>query len=535
MTDHDPSAIDSRFARRSAWIDRAVGFVFVAILCAPHVDHLLREDAERGPFREQRNAATRPTPAKDSSELRAYPLAYQNYWNDAFGLRDVLLHGNALLKALGFGVLPGSDHVLGKDGWIFWRGKRVLDVWRGVAPLTTQELEDWRIRLEHRRTQCAALGAKYLFVICPEKPTVYPEFLPDRFDKVGPSRLDQLLEFLRGRSDVDVLDLRPVLLAAKADDRPGNAAYYEVGTHWRSRGAALGCAAILEHLKSASPALTPLPLSQYIAVAGDGQGDTEARALYLEREFPQLDHAITPKVLAAELLSLGGFPRVRSTRVASRPELPKAVVFHDSFGVYLEKPMAEAFSRLTMVWNYVFDEELVKREKPDVVVEMFAERTLYTLDPRDLGSRRDPVREAFEASSDVRYRLDPTRPESLTAMYRAKLAAKSGQDGATVVAFTGLGAPDCFVLPEFDLTAPRLLVRLDVTSPEATTLAVHYKRRGDPNYDPERRVEIALDAGRTETFLEIPEPALVDRLIVTPSRLKGEFLFHAVEVRAASR
>lgn len=535
MDEPTTSRTDPRFDQRARRLDRGLLFVFIAVLAAPHIDHLLRDDSQRGPSREQRNAAPRPTPARTLQELRSYPTAYQNYWNDSFGLRDALLRGNALLKAYGFGVLPGVDHVLGKEGWIFWRGKRVLDVWRGVLPMDASELEAWRTRLEHRRAQCAALGARYLFVFCPEKPTIYPEFLPERFDSVGPTRLDQLLAHLHGRSDVDVLDLRPTLLAAKANDAPGNATYYEVGTHWRARGAALGCAAILDHLKRDFPRLTPLPLSAYITTPGDGQGDTEARALYLEEEFPQLDHAITPKVLAAELLSLGGFPRVRSTRVASRPELPKAVVFHDSFGVYLEKPMAEAFSRLTMVWNYVFDEELVKREKPDVVVEMFAERTLYTLDPRDLGSRRDPVREAFEASSDVRYRLDPTRPESLTAMYRAKLAAKSGQDGATVVAFTGLGAPDCFVLPEFDLTAPRLLVRLDVTSPEATTLAVHYKRRGDPNYDPERRVEIALDAGRTETFLEIPEPALVDRLIVTPSRLKGEFLFHAVEVRAASR
>lgn len=535
MTDHHPSAIDSRFAQRSAWIDRATLFVFIAILCAPHLDHVVREDAERGPFREQRNAAARPAPVRSLTELRAYPRAYQDYWNDAFGLRDVLLHGNALLKALGFGVLPGVDHVLGKDGWIFWRGKRVLDVWRGAAPLTAQELEDWRSRLEHRRSQCAALGAKYLFVLCPEKPTLYPEYLPARFDQVGPSRLDQLLESLRGRSVVDVLDLRPTLLAAKAEDRPGNAVYYEVGTHWRARGAALGCAAILEHLKSAFPTLTPLPLSEYVAVEGDGQGDTEARALYLENEFQQLDHALAPRSRHAEVTRLGGFPRVRTTRIANRPELPRAVVFHDSFGVYLELPMAEAFSGLTMVWNYIFDEDLVKREKPDVVIEMFAERTLYTLDPRDLGSRRDPVREAFDAASDVRYRLDPNQPENLTAMYRAKVASKAGEAGAAVVEFSGLGAPDCFVLPQFDLTAPRLLIRLDISAPEATTLAVHFKRNGDPSYDPERRVEVALDAGRNETFLEIPEPDLVDRLIVTPSRRKGDFLFHAIEVRAAAR
>ena len=226
MNDSTTPSIDSRFERHGRRLDRGLLVIFLAVLAAPHVDHLVRDDAKRGPFREQRNASPRPTPARNLDELRAYPAAYQNYWNDAFGMRDVLLRGNALLKAIGFGVLPGIDHVLGKDGWIFWRGKRVLDVWRGVLPLPESDLDAWRNRLEHRRAQCAALGARYLFVVCPEKPTLYPEFLPERFTKVGPSRLDQLLEFLRGRSDVDVLDLRPTLVAAKSADQPGNATYY---------------------------------------------------------------------------------------------------------------------------------------------------------------------------------------------------------------------------------------------------------------------------------------------------------------------
>ncbi len=524
--------IDDRFARRGRSIDRVVFSLFIVALIAPWIDHLVREDAARGPFREHRNAAPRPAAVKSLADLRAFPLAYQSYWNDTFGLRDVLLHGNGVLKALLFGVAPGPDHVIGKDGWIYWRGRRILDVWRGVAPLSNDELEAWRLRLERRRDQCRALGARYLFVFCPEKPSIYPEHLPDRFDKVGPSRLDQLLEYLRGRTDVDVLDVRDALIAAKRGDQPGDAAYYELGTHWRSRGAALACAAIVEHLKAAFPRLTPLSLDVFSPTGEEGPGDTEARSLYLENEYPQKDHTLAPKVTRSEVTRLGGFPRVRSSRIPSQPDLPRAVVFHDSFGAYLERPMSEAFSQLTMVWNYIFDEDLVKREKPDVVIEMFAERTLVTLDPKDSAPRQDPTQAAFASASDVRFRLDAANTKELVPMYRATLRSAKDASGDDLVEFTGLGKPDSFVLPEFDLTAARLHLHIDITSPAATPFTVYYKQKGDENYAPDHKVAIDLTEGRNDRYLTLDVRDLVDRLVVCPGNARGKYLLHAVEIRA---
>lgn len=528
MTLETPRVADERFTR---WRGRIDLFTIVAAAIAtfaPTADEWLRDDESRGPHREQRPIAPKPATPRSFAELRAWPSAWQTWWNDRFGLRDQLLRGNGVLKVVGFSVGPGKDHVVGKDGWLYWRGAGVLESWRGADPMDESTLAAWRTRLQSRRDRCAALGAHYLFVLVPEKVTAYPEHLPDRYRKIGPSRADRLFEALAD-SGIDAFDLRPTIAAAKRLDRPGNAAYFEHGTHWRHWCAALATADVLEHLRSRFPSLPTLPLDRFVPVPSEGLGDSEARAMYVDDFFRQEEHAIEPAAPRATTVRLGGFPRLRSTMIANEPDLPCAIVFHDSFGIYLEKPLAESFSSLTMVWSYAFDEALVEKERPDVVIEWFAERVLQTLDPTDGPRSRDLAAEF--AAAAPRFSLDPRDASRWTPMYRASLVAGGVADDPWLQ-FDGHGPPDCVVLPEFALGGARLLVRYDVTAPAATTLEVFYKRAGDTNYSPANRIERPLTAGRNEGFLEIEVDSLVDRLILSPGRARGRYQVRVFEIRA---
>ena len=49
-------------------------------------------------------------------------------------------------------------------------------------------------------------------------------------------RADQLLAYMRAHSDVDLLDLRDIVTAAK----PGALLYHLYNTHWNDRGALAG-------------------------------------------------------------------------------------------------------------------------------------------------------------------------------------------------------------------------------------------------------------------------------------------------------
>jgi hypothetical protein len=67
------------------------------------------------------------------------------------------------------------------------------------------------------------------------------------------------------------------------------------------------------------------------------------------------------------------------------PSLPRAVIFHDAFAVFLVPYLAEHFSHATWVWRPKFDGNLVRRLRPDIVIEERVERHLM----------RAPIRNVF--------------------------------------------------------------------------------------------------------------------------------------------
>lgn len=361
-------------ATRAHVFDWLTVVLFGVVLLAPTADYLVRSDSERGPGPELRLAAPRPEAPRSLADLAAYPARYEAYWKDSFGLRDVLLRWHSALKVFVFGVSPDSTHVIGKDRWIFNDNNRIIDNWRGATPLREEELEQWKQRIERRRDTCAKIGAHYLFSLAPDKPQIYPDYLPDRYNKVGPSRMDQVFDHVRQHSDADILDLRPTLRALRVDDKPGDYVYYALGTHWQKRGALAGYNQMVAHLQPRFPSLLLQPAANHQPMSAPG-GDSEARNMYIGDLLQQLQHGLMLRERRARLVTRSDQPR-RVTYEIDDPSLPRVVIFHDSFGLDLEDEWSETCSRLTMVHSYDFDIGLIRSERPNLVIEFIVERSL---------------------------------------------------------------------------------------------------------------------------------------------------------------
>src|SRR5262249_34283022 len=61
--------------------------------------------------------------------------------------------------------------------------------------------------------------------------------------------------------------------------------------------------------------------------------------------------------------------------------LPRAVVFRDSFANLLTPLLSEHFRRVVFSRQYTLDSAVIEREKPDVVIHEFVERTLMIWPP----------------------------------------------------------------------------------------------------------------------------------------------------------
>ena len=66
----------------------------------------------------------------------------------------------------------------GKHGWLFLTGgsNAVLDYYATPTAFPPDVADDWRSLLLDRADRAAALGARYVHLLVPEKLTIYPEF-----------------------------------------------------------------------------------------------------------------------------------------------------------------------------------------------------------------------------------------------------------------------------------------------------------------------------------------------------------------------
>ena len=359
------------------------------------------------------NRAMAPAPSLAKGKLKEYPQKAEAWFNDHFGLRNSLVLEHSLVALKVFGVSSSNDVAIGRDGWLFYAADRILESRRGVLPFTEEELRGWQSRLEERRDWLASQGIRYVFMIAPEKSSLYAEYLPDALapafadlsaeassfadlsaealakeeasagqDARGKSatRLDQLLAWMRARSTVEMLDLRESLRAAKADVR----IWHRTDTHWNDEGAFAAFQQIEAWLQSKFPAVRPLDRAEFDRKAVVGLGGDLAGMLALMSRIPEERIVLTPRtpspVRPAELTEAmnkrAWIPtRGPSVYECAEGEVPRGVILRDSFFQQVQPFLARHFQRSAFVW-WAFPPDVIADEKPDVVIEEMVERVL---------------------------------------------------------------------------------------------------------------------------------------------------------------
>jgi len=303
------------------------------------------------------------------------PPEYERRYNNHYEGRDrrVRLYNETLLNVFQARVFPNV--LRGREDWLFWTGEGNMDDYQNAHPFSYADLEEIEQKLSAMHERLAAQGIAFLVVSAPNKETIYPEMLPPEIAKIGKqSRLDQLLAYLAEQhSAVNVLDLRPVLLANKTQHQ----LYYRTDTHWNDYGAYYASAQIFKAFQPEFPQLQLPGLEAYHTEEETISGDL-ARLLLTDPLFSesalQLETLSPPRVRFLEKTD-----RVITVSEVEDAALPRAVIFRDSFANSLEPFLSGRFKRAVYPWSFQVDWELIEREQPDLVIYELAERYLHHL------------------------------------------------------------------------------------------------------------------------------------------------------------
>jgi alginate O-acetyltransferase complex protein AlgJ len=373
---------------------------FFAIICLPTTS-LVCGFKPSAAIDEKRTLAKFPRWKWEWNSMKEYHSKMMDYYSDHYGFRPQLIRTYNIIMTRYVKNVSRNNVLFGKNNWLYWSGGDAFDQYRSAAPLTEKDLQRMARILEERQSFCERMGARYFFVIVPDKHSIYPEFLPEWMTKTtAKSHVDQLVEYLRAHTSVEVIDLREPLLAAKKSYQ----VYFQTDTHWNEVGGFFGYRAIMERISHWFPRLRAAEITDFEQKTITVTGGDLALLAGLKDQYNLPAITLVPKrpPTARKNLDIGtfyveNFPKLVLNEQnkmmdfgifameTGRNDLPRGVVFRDSFASYFIPYLSEHFSRIIFYWviheseKFDFQSIVVRHERPAIVINEMAERTVVQM------------------------------------------------------------------------------------------------------------------------------------------------------------
>lgn len=273
-----------------------------------------------------------------------------------------------------------DNSIIGKNHWLIYIGEKSLADFQNSAPYSESELETIQKNLDGLSEKLAAQGIRLFVVVPPNKNTIYPEYLPPQIPVIGPeSRLDQVLNYQKERGHVQILDLRPVFFKARGERQ----IYFKTDTHWNEFGAFIAYQEIIKALRPWFPNLKPHQLDDYELIPAQNTGDIAVNMI--KSQALKEDSIHLKPLFTQEYSSMTWYHEnqlITTYNLQTRSpdsSLPRLVMYHDSFGTFLQPFLPEHFSQAFFIWGELSDTTFILDEKPDIVILEITERYLDKL------------------------------------------------------------------------------------------------------------------------------------------------------------
>jgi alginate O-acetyltransferase complex protein AlgJ len=288
---------------------------------------------------------------------------------------------NTLYHVFGDRVFPGLINA--GDGWLVYTGEQSSDDYQNAYPFTAEELDAIGAKLEVLCDFLTRQDSEFIFVVPPNKNTIYPEYVPASIPLMNStSRLDQIVGIWKDTEHCKMVDLRQEFKLARQNTR----IYYATDTHWNSMGAFFGYQSISKALQEKFPAVHTHGIEDFsLSSTVFDTGDLTSKHFghIQEKEIAPL---LSPNYQANyQSYSYTNENGINVTDSSANNDLPVALVYRDSFYEALFPLLAEEFSRAQYFWitRVDVDLDLIKAKAPDVFILEVTERYLHLL-PKNL-------------------------------------------------------------------------------------------------------------------------------------------------------
>jgi len=304
------------------------------------------------------------------------PKSLDNYINDRFGFRNIFVKlAKTFISASSY---INGDVIIGKENWLFYSnkvdGNNIADFFK-LNLFNDDQIRIFINIINDRIEWCNNNDIKFIFLIAPNKHSVYPEYYP--FERPeGINRTEQIMAAMPDNLKINIIYPCDILIKNKTEKLP---VYSETDTHWNMAGAYCVFEALLDRLKYLFPETLFPKIDFTTDISYDSLGEIVPMlgfSEYGKRTIPNM-YPANGWSNYYQYEKNNGLHGVNGIIIKNNDSsLPKAIIFRDSFFIALEPFTSTIFSSAEYNWRSFTeaDKDYILENKPDIIIWETVER-----------------------------------------------------------------------------------------------------------------------------------------------------------------
>lgn len=399
--------------------------VYVLVICVILAAPLLLMPFAKDASAEKRTLSAFPELINENGFNLEFTAEADTWFSEHFPFRSQIISANNYLKASVFSTSDEEQVIVGKEGWLYFAD--TLPDYFGENILSDMRLAQLQTVLSLMEEHVRAGGAAFVFTVAPNKNTIYPEYMPDRYRKTNEkTNLERITALLGEKAYF-------ADMTAALSDKTVQL-YHARDSHWNAYGALCGYRAIM-HATSRRSDLFDTAAYTW---ENTWRGDLD------DMIFPAFDFKDAQAEYAVDwsYTFTSNYHSEEDLLITTENESGEGalLMFRDSFANALLPFLAQTYQTTTLSRATPYD--LRKAGEYDTVVVEIVERNLSNL-LRTAPIMQAPAREVVQASvvedavvstreKDALLHIYGTMPQGAKKVY---LQLSNGEDKHIVEAF----------------------------------------------------------------------------------------------------
>jgi len=295
---------------------------------------------------------------------------FDDYYTDNFAFRSDLITAHAHLYGAVLRESVQDQVILGSGGWLYFEPTLNDHMRRDVLP--DEEIGAIAAALKETQTMLEARGISFVFTVAPNKASIYPEYMPERYLVQDGQSNAQKLHAALDAQGVNHVDLHTAL-----DEHSKMLLYHKLDTHWNGTGATIAYHALMENIAydNAGFAYQTYNIGDFTVEKTWG-GDLSGM-LYPSAAMKDEQHVYD---VAEEFKTARPLRSLEAMRIDATCDTGSlnAVMYRDSFANALIPILSNEFASVTYTRATPYDFSLVT-DDTDVVIIEIVERNIPEL------------------------------------------------------------------------------------------------------------------------------------------------------------